>query len=107
MSDYLSGSNAAWLEDCLLEGSEGTVPDRWREFMERSATPRSPADQMSAGTAHDRQHRVDALVEAYRELGHLYARINPLGSYMPPNPTATHGLPSTASAGSWIRKHTA
>ncbi|MCK5250108.1 MAG: multifunctional oxoglutarate decarboxylase/oxoglutarate dehydrogenase thiamine pyrophosphate-binding subunit/dihydrolipoyllysine-residue succinyltransferase subunit, partial [Spirochaetaceae bacterium] len=35
--------------------------------------------------ARDKQHKVDALVEAYRELGHLYAHINPLGSYMPPN----------------------
>lgn len=89
MSDYLSGSNAAWLED-VLEGTEGSVPKEWESLLEKAAPARTPGGDPipaagSADAAHDRQHRVDALVEAYRELGHLYAKINPLGSYMPPN----------------------
>ena len=42
-----------------------------------------PAD--GCARYQDKQHRVDGLVNAYRELGYLYAGINPLGSYMPPN----------------------
>ncbi len=90
MREYLSGTNAAWLED-FLEGSERNAPSEWKNLLD--SAPGKHGDD-SGGTvavahpaheAHDRQHRVDALIEAYRELGHLYAKINPLGSYMPPN----------------------
>ncbi len=74
MHEILSGSNATWLEN-LLEESSGVVSTEWKKILE-------PGTDVPAG---DKQHKVNALVEAYRGLGHLYAHINPLGSYMPPN----------------------
>lgn len=90
MREILSGSNAAWLES-LLEDDDGTVSREWKQVLESDPQPafRSSTDAASSAdtdqSAREKQHKVDALVEAYRELGHLYAHINPLGSYMPPN----------------------
>lgn len=77
MREFLSGSDALWLED-LLGSSER--PPEWRRILETDIERIDVIDRHK-----DYQHRVDALVETYRELGHLYAAINPLGSYMPPN----------------------
>lgn len=77
MREFLSGSNTLWLEN-LFENSENL--SEWEKILE--------ADTEKVGTISEnknRQHQVDTLVESYRELGHLYAAINPLGSYMPPN----------------------
>lgn len=83
MREFLSGSDTLWLED-LFEGSENL--SEWEKFLETDTDIESKTERLSAvDKSKDRQHRVDALVETYRELGHLYASINPLGSYMPPN----------------------
>lgn len=90
MQEILSGSNAAWLES-LLEDGEGTASTEWKRVLESGPVPPvQTSGEVSASadtrqSVRDKQHKVDALVEAYRELGHLYAHINPLGSYMPPN----------------------
>ena len=82
MQEFLSGTNTAWLED-ILENKDSAASSEWQNLLEPSPT------NNKEGSTHrmiqDKQHRVDALVEAYRELGHLYAKINPLGAYMPPN----------------------
>lgn len=109
MRGIFSGSNASWLEEISKEHS-GETSSHWSKsiseaehelegYARKSAepiTPKStdsrPSTDKITGTAkpdisriRDKQHRVDALVDAYRELGHLYANINPLGAYMPPN----------------------
>jgi len=77
--DILTGDNAAWLEDVAAD-------PRWRGALEGTDLGAGPSGVAPPESAEqDKQHRVDDLVDAYRELGHLYARINPLGSYMPPN----------------------
>lgn len=93
MREIFSGSNAAWLEDILLKGNEEGVPAAWKTVMDSESSASAPASPPAPAPVHgdgraryqDKQHRVDSLVNAYRELGHLYAKINPLGSYMPPN----------------------
>jgi len=83
MREFLSGSDTLWLED-LLKGSENL--SEWKRLLETDTdTDRDTGKLSAVDKSKDRQHRVDALVETYRELGHLYASINPLGSYMPPN----------------------
>lgn len=84
MREILSGTNAAWLED-VLEGSGAAVSPEWRKVLNSAPVAASAPTGNVELHARDKQHKVDALVEAYRELGHLYAHINPLGSYMPPN----------------------
>ena len=75
----LSGSNAAWLENLLDDSDAGTALE-WKGLLESAG----PAETLQP-VSKEKQHKVNALVEAYRNLGHLYAHINPLGSYMPPN----------------------
>jgi 2-oxoglutarate dehydrogenase E1 component len=88
--EILSGSNAAWLEDVIINGDK-SVTREWNNVLDSAALPANRTNEdvgvLTAveQSAMAKQHQVDALVEAYRELGHLYAHINPLGSYMPPN----------------------
>jgi len=83
MREFLSGSNTIWLED-LLESNDG--PSEWGKILKEVQSIERDTEKINAADKNkDRQHRVDALVETYRELGHLYAAINPLGTYMPPN----------------------
>jgi len=81
--EIFSGSNAAWLEN-LLEESEGGAGSEWKKLLVNEETSDNSTGEGS-DCEGEKQHKVNALVEAYRGLGHLYARINPLGSYMPPN----------------------
>jgi 2-oxoglutarate dehydrogenase E1 component len=88
VQEMLSGSNAEWLENILGDDGE-PVPPQWKRFLEsepeesgKPVVATSGNGELSSG---NKQNRVDALLKAYRELGHLYANINPLGSYMPPN----------------------
>ena len=74
-----------------------SVAPEWREYFERMqiepiATNGKPAQQWSNGfvdrrkkTDESKQGSVDRLVWAYREVGFLYANINPLGSYLMPD----------------------
>jgi len=81
----LSGSNAAWLEN-LLEDTDTGVSPEWKGLLESAGQAEAvPPVSRERNCSGDKQHKVNALVEAYRSLGHLYAHINPLGSYMPPN----------------------
>jgi len=81
--EFLSGSNTLWLEDLFESGEDLS---EWKKILEEDALTKKSIEEISgADRSKDFQHRVDALVETYRELGHLYAAINPLGSYMPPN----------------------
>jgi len=81
--EFLSGTDTLWLEN-LLEGSKN-LPE-WEKILDTFTDTDKKTDRLSTADKNkDLQHRVDALVETYRELGHLYAAINPLGSYMPPN----------------------
>ena len=86
MQEIFTGENAAWLEDACCS------PGQWESCLDQ--VPESsvvggrnqPHPLSGAALANqDKQHCVDRLVNAYRELGYLYASINPLGTYMTPN----------------------
>jgi 2-oxoglutarate dehydrogenase E1 component len=68
-----------------LPGTPGTSPAPTR-FAPRRAAGRGAATATAA--AGDLQARVDRLVEAYREFGHLRARLDPLGLVRPAEPIA-------------------
>ena len=78
MREFLSGSDTLWLENLLESGENAS---EWKRIFETDID----GDTETVDENKDRQHRVDMLVQTYRELGYLYAAINPLGSYMPRN----------------------
>ncbi|MDT8299493.1 MAG: thiamine pyrophosphate-dependent enzyme, partial [Spirochaetaceae bacterium] len=88
MQEILSGSNAEWLENILGEDGE-PVPTQWKALLDSETIGINrrvvTASESGERSNENKQNRVNALLKAYRELGHLYANINPLGSYMPPN----------------------
>jgi len=78
-------NNASYIEDLYLRWRQNpdAVSEAWDAYFRRMAGPpavqptapaRPPADDMAY-----RQSRVDSLLWAYRDVGYLYARLNPLG----------------------------
>ena len=107
-----SGSNAAYVEflyEQYMENPE-SVPKEWADYFRElqsstpgpKDTPRSPVELELAIRAHtgrlnqrasamplhplaaEKQAAVINLIEAYRERGHLRARLDPLELYVPP-----------------------
>lgn len=92
MQEIFSGSNAAWLEEFYVEEKDKSCNPWTPVFQSLDTSTTSPKtddmpenDRVSRREIQEKQLKVDALVSAYRELGHLYANINPLGDYMPPS----------------------
>jgi 2-oxoglutarate dehydrogenase E1 component len=92
-SSYLSGSNAAYLEDLYQEylRDPGSIDPQWARIFEelgRSSIPSTGAaqsgavvvgsEQWTAGVAK-RQSGVLRLINAYRTRGHQVASVDPLG----------------------------
>jgi 2-oxoglutarate dehydrogenase E1 component len=76
--EYVEAMHAAWRKD------PASVGESWNQFflgfelgLER------PAAAAEGGTADAGQSKVDALIEAYRRLGHLGASLDPLGTVRP------------------------
>ena len=75
--EYIDRMHGAWKRDAA------SVPESWNQFflgfelgLDRPAAP-------AAGGGDPSQSKVDALVEAYRRLGHLGAQLDPLGTVRP------------------------
>ncbi|MDD5676188.1 MAG: thiamine pyrophosphate-dependent enzyme, partial [Chitinivibrionales bacterium] len=84
--DYMEQLFALWQQD------PSKVDAPWRAIFEETNTP-MPANAPAAGPVALggaqqpyqllEQSRVDRLLWAYRDVGYLYARLNPLGDYSP------------------------
>lgn len=88
----ISLESAPFLEelyDSWMKDRSSVAPD-WQEFFQYyerdAAAPRNGGSVvLSADAEHAyKQARVNDLVWAYREVGHLYANTNPLGNYLMP-----------------------
>ena len=86
--EYIEQMHAAWLRDA------GSVGDSWNQFflgfelgLDRPAKSTAGASAATgtdaAGTSHAAQPKVQALIDAYRRLGHLGATLDPLGTVRP------------------------
>ena len=84
----LSAANLAWLEDLQAdwERDAHSVDPRWDEIFRDQAGTGALQESMEAGRlAHlvssdlvYKQSRVDSLIWGYRDVGYLYAHLNPL-----------------------------
>ena len=91
----LSFSNAVFLEDMYGQWTEdpSSVDAEWREYFASRETRREPSvpsltpDRAQADPEYTayKQGRVDSLLWAYREIGYLYADLNPLIGYQTPD----------------------
>ena len=74
---YIEELYRAW------EGNPSAVGDDWAAYFGQSAGSNGAQPGAAAGAAKGdmayRQGRVDSLLWAYRDIGYLYARLNPLG----------------------------
>ena len=80
--EYIEEMHAAWQRD------PASVGDSWNQFflgfelgLDRPAA--AEGTTAAAGGADPAQSKVDALIEAYRRLGHLGATLDPLGTVRP------------------------
>jgi 2-oxoglutarate dehydrogenase E1 component len=84
---YLDELEAEWLAD------PGSVPAEWAAYFSGLA-PQSPEPrEEGAGLAGDmvhKQSRVDSLLWAHREVGYLYAHLNPLVGHYSPDHSYLH-----------------
>ena len=91
--EFLEELYETWLED------PGSVPERWQRYfaeLENGQAPKAapaptPAAKQAAAYPADsdanmvyKQSRVDSLIWAYRDVGYIYADLNPLGNYSTP-----------------------
>jgi 2-oxoglutarate dehydrogenase E1 component len=76
--EYIEGLHAAWKAD------PASVGESWNQFfLGFELGLDRPAAAAEGGTADAAQSKVDALVDAYRRLGHLGAQLDPLGTVRP------------------------
>lgn len=99
MIEGLSPENLEILEEYYRDWQDNrdSVPESWRDYFETLSNTPAAGSTVAAGEAgaagtgpaegrddHARkQSRVDSLIWAYRDVGYLYAKINPLHGYMP------------------------
>jgi 2-oxoglutarate dehydrogenase E1 component len=100
MNRGISPENTSFIEELYAEWKRdsGSVPKEWADYFRNlDAGNAAPAGTGSAGNAAPgsassaaghrpssfKQSRVDSLVWAYRDVGYLYSKINPLEGYMP------------------------
>ncbi len=93
-SPSLNGWNAAYVEELYRQwkADPASLEPQWRTFFEgfdlgaaRPEPPRATKGGPSGGAAraHEAQWRVDTLIYHYRDLGHLAADLDPLGTKRP------------------------
>ena len=96
---FASGANAAFIDDLFTKFREDpeSVEPSWRSFFEGyefAAQGAGTGDSISAEEARNNS-RVEALINAYRRLGHLQAHLNPLAPKPAVDPSMmpeAHGL---------------
>ncbi len=88
----VNGWNSEYIDDLYQQWSDDpdTVDPQWRQFFRgfELGCRMAPADGEAAGpappggpqVAYSRQGKVDALIYHYRDIGHLAAELDPLGS---------------------------
>jgi 2-oxoglutarate dehydrogenase E1 component len=88
--------NVPYIENLCSEWktNPSAVGAAWDEYFRRSTSadgllPQVPAHAGQSDIAY-RQSRVDSLLWAYRDIGYLYARLNPLGENGKPNHDYLH-----------------
>jgi len=89
----VNGWNADYLDEmyAIWQANPGGIEPAWQRFFEgfelgASRGPSSPSIDVDGGSsdvAFTRQGRVDSLIYHYRDIGHLAARLDPLGSERP------------------------
>ena len=88
MQEYsLSFGNEAYIEELYSSwkrNPQSVSPDwmAYFEQLESETPPVSKAPPAALGTVHPKQGRVNALIWGYRDVGYLYARLNPLVGYL-------------------------
>ena len=82
MREILSGLNAQWLEG-LFQSEQDSAS--WQEVADSLEHVQWTRFQSQDLKAQDKQQNINRLINAYRDLGHIYARTNPLGCYMASN----------------------
>ena len=81
--------NTAYIEELYRQWRHNPshVGKAWRSYFQQARTPEveppSAASTISKSDMAYRQGRVDSLLWAYRDIGYLYAKLNPLGGYGP------------------------
>ena len=95
MTRGTSPENASFLEELYSDWKENrdSVPREWADYFQEleagesgqaeAYEPPGAPGRAERGPAAYKQSRVDSLVWAYRDVGYLYAKINPLQGYMP------------------------
>ncbi len=95
-SPFLEELYDSWLED------NASVPSDWQEYFEaidgstvqfapepaasrEAATVHAPAQEKKQEDRSFKQSRVDSLIWVYRDIGYLYANLNPLEGYRTPD----------------------
>ena len=92
MKKFTSQENVHLIEDFFhqWEESPSAVPEEWQDYF-RSALhtdyseqkPSESTDTAGEGRFAYKQSRVYSLLWAYRDVGYIYAQLNPLKGYMP------------------------
>ena len=83
--------NLSYIENLCRqwEGDPSAVGPAWDAYFRRAAMPDGARAQAEPRTGKSemayRQSRVDSMLWAYRDIGYLYARLNPLGEDGKPN----------------------
>ncbi len=77
--EYSEDLYAQWRVD------PASVAPAWAEYFAaaEAGPPRAEAPVAADSARHEGQDRVDSLLWAYRDVGYLYAKLNPLGDYGP------------------------
>lgn len=88
MTRGISPENASFIEELYADWKRdrGSVPKEWTDYFRKlDAGETAPAETRPATEERtaSKQSRVDSLVWAYRDVGYLYSKINPLEGYMP------------------------
>jgi 2-oxoglutarate dehydrogenase E1 component len=91
--DYIEAMRSAWEKD------PSGVEDAWAEFFSSAgaaATSGMGVEPPGSGPGEPDQKigqgRVDSLLWAYRDVGYLYARVNPLGDFTPDHSYLPHAV---------------
>lgn len=87
MKDVLNGHFSEYAEELYSQWQldPSSVSPEWQQTFE-DLTRQEPGAAVSADTDQSKQSRVNSLVWAYRDVGYIYADINPLGSYATASP---------------------